>query len=163
MMTLESHRTERVQFVKAGNALFWSMGDLDGEMVKLFGRGVINTLAHDEGCAATLVRQRIKIAKTFPLEKRYPDVPFARYRAVYYAAGRTGSDPIVLLEEALAKGWHVRELAALGKRGDHVTQMRATCPGCSVSWTAVGPVSVQGRAVPCPLGCERTLGVFQAR
>src|SRR5262245_19575070 len=162
-MQLESYRTERVQFVKAGNALFWTMGDLDAEMVRLFGRGVINTLAHDEGCASTLVRQRINIACTFPQEKRYPDVPFSRYRAVYYAARRTRTDPLVLLEEALEKGWHVRELAALGIRGDHIAHMRATCPGCAVSWTAVGPIDVQGRAVPCPLGCERTLGVFQER
>jgi len=152
-----------VQYVKAGNALFWTMGDLDAQLVRLFGRGVINTLAHDEGCASTLVRQRIHLAATFAPEQRYPDVPFARYRAVYYAARRTGTDASVLLEEALAKGWHVRELAVIGKRGDLVTHMRATCPGCAVSWHAVGPVTVQGRAVPCPLGCERTLGVFQVR
>src|SRR5262245_6145488 len=158
---LEQHRTERVHYVQAGNALFWTMGDLDGELVRRFGRGVINTLAHDEGCAATLVRQRIKVAATFPPPVRYPDVPFYRYRAVYYAAGRTGTDPHQLLEEALAKGWGARELQAIGKHDDQlVTQFKGSCGGCKASWTGVGPSTLQGRMVPCPLGCERMLGVF---
>jgi hypothetical protein len=131
--SLERRLYERAQLVKARQAVYWSLGDLDAQCIREFGRGVIGSLADNEGVTKAYIRDRINVVVTFPEGTRHADVSPCIYQASMRAAHRTGGDPHHVLQQALSEGWAVRDLNVVGlanKGPVMVPVLRRLCEGC---------------------------------
>lgn len=95
--------------------LWWVSGDLTEALLRKFGRtmAVKSRIGMVFGCKARTVEYRAKAAVTFPVARRFPDVPTSLYKEALM-----WPNPIARLKSALAKGFNAYKLRLLRAGGD---------------------------------------------
>jgi hypothetical protein len=119
-------------------------------------RRLIGAMAEAAHCTMARVRQLGQVSATFGSEQRYPDKPWSLFRAVRAAAGRNQRDARTLLDEAVANGWGVPDLNAMGRAVPVALALRGDCAVCGsqvrvlIQGTAAARADVQALVLRCP-------------
>jgi rubrerythrin len=92
-------------------------------------RALLGQFAAHGHCSVKEVAERAAIAATFDYEAT-KDVAWVVLRACLAAAERTGREATAILDEALANGWHCKEIGKLGKLVKTPAEEPAVCPTC---------------------------------
>src|SRR3990167_7682668 len=113
---------------------FWTAADVAAYAVKHGTRKeqatAKRTLASAGHCTAAYVGQLARLSLAYGTESRHLDVSMALYRACLQAANQTGRKAADVLEDALAKGWHVADVAQLGRAPNVTVSLDAECMVC---------------------------------
>lgn len=105
-------------------------------------------LAH---CSTSYVRALHACADHYAPTHEYPSVSLGLFRACIAAATRTNQRAPDVLDDALAKGWHVREVQALGRAETVTYRLKPTaCPDCGAK-LGVTAMGMGGLPLPCPV------------
>jgi len=128
---LDNLRTEKRKMLAANRATWWALADLDAQAIAQHGAQVIDDLAGDEQCSRAHIKQRLALRSVFGEHRAELErVAFSVLRATANAAKRNGRDAWDLLQEALAAGWHVSNLDALGRTGRRRVEFKGHCDEC---------------------------------
>jgi hypothetical protein len=132
----------------AGRTTNWFAGDVLNEQLdearrdcpspRIFTRrkrAILGDFAAVGHCKRAMAGQLAMIAAAFPAEDdRLPDLSFAFYVEVCRAAQHTGREVLELFTTARDKGWHVKELKALGRNpAAQAVGLTATCDACGTA------------------------------
>jgi rubrerythrin len=143
-MTLDEHLDAFTQALATERATAFATGDtivaalreqrlqLAGQTVRRVAkarRTLLGQLAAAGHCSVKEVAERGAIAATFDREAT-KDVHWVVLRACLAAAQRTGREATAVLDEALANGWHCKEIGKLGAKVRAPTEEPAVCPTC---------------------------------
>lgn len=158
-MNLEEYKSQFVRVLEDVRALNWISGDIIAQAITQFGTSVLSDFASLARRSTMWARQVALVAMTFPEDKRYPDIPWSFYLKVAQRANKLQMDPIVLLEESLAKDASERDLAILGANSKEEIRMRKVCP-CGVKISFICPGDMAGKGIHCPL-CNEKLGIVE--
>ena len=152
-MTLEEVLQEFSRALEVERQANWVLGDIGGEAVKIFGKDIISKLAETARCSKERIRQLVVISFSFPVEYRYPDLPWSFYRKVYQTAKRTREDVLKVLELAVNNGWSDKDLVFY-KSDDAIrkTKFTSECSLCGSKITIDSNLET-GLSIYCPV-CE---------
>ena len=116
-------------------------------------------------CTTARVRQLGQVSGTFGDEQRYPDKAWALFRAVRNAANRNKLDARELLDDAIAKGWGVSELNALGRAVPVEVAASGECDDCgaTVRVKIVGQAAARAEVHALSIGCPVCVALAWAR
>jgi rubrerythrin len=127
---------ERAKAFEAGDVIVAALREqrlqLAGQTVRRVAkarRTLLGQLAAAGHCSVKEVAERGAIAATFDREAT-KDVHWVVLRACLAAAQRTGREATAVLDEALANGWHCKEIGKLGAKVRAPTEEPAVCPTC---------------------------------
>lgn len=167
MESLEAYLSQFATLAERERASRWALGDLVGEAIAEFGKGVIGKFAETGRCSKEHIRQLARIAKAFPPEYRYPDLDWSFYRGVYNAAKRTGKHVLGVLEEAMENEYSLRDLAGYGKEEASKARLSRRCEWCNTKVVVEADGGLAGERIYCPVcetqnGEKRLLGVLEA-
>jgi len=152
-VTLEEVLQEFSRALEVERQANWVLGDIGSEAVKIFGKDIISKLAETARCSKERIRQLITVAFSFPIEYRYPDVPWSFYRKVYQTAKRTREDVLKVLELAVSNGWSEKDLALYKADSDiKKTRFISECSACGSKITIDSNLE-SGLSIYCPV-CE---------
>lgn len=138
---------------------FWTAADVAAYAIRSGTRKeqaqAKRVLASAGHCTTAYVGQLARLSMAYGKELHLPDVAMALYRACLQAARRTGRKPADVLEDALAKGWHIAEVAALGRKPTATVGLDAECTACGTHVRLRRPGDhgkcFGGLRIPCPV------------
>lgn len=161
-MTLDEHLQQFATALISERDARWAAGDAIND-AGLLSAAVVGAFAAAGHCTTAFVRQLSSVARAFSHAQRFPDVSWTFYRSVLGAAKRLGRETAPLLDEAMAQGWHSKELAALGRVGPTVAALERDCGGCGAE-IRIRLAGCTGLGIACPVcqaeGRDEPLGVL---
>lgn len=134
----------------------WRKGDIIAEGLKKYGKQVIGKFAEIGRISSQTVKVYALVSIAFPEEKRYPDVPWSLYRAVYFKAKKLNIDPIEFLEFALENNMTARDVMRYMSEKSQKKIVK-TCQSCNIDVEIKGELQ-DGATIYCPV-CRRDIGV----
>jgi len=145
---------EAIQLLIAGKATQWAAGDklnestaglTSAERARCF--NAASSAAHQ---TTAYIRMLAQVSAAFPPEHRHEHVAWSLYRACVAAARRTKQSAPAVLGLALASGWHVPAVQALGRPAGACRSLDAKCPDCGGRIIFQMPGDASYPALPCP-------------
>lgn len=134
----------------------WEKGDIIAECIRRYGKDVIGKFAEVGRVSKQTIKVYALVSLVFPQDKRYPDVAWSLYRAVYFKAKKLNMDPIELLEFALQNNMTARDVMRY-KSEPKIQNMKRFCPACDIEVEIKGNIK-EGSTIYCPI-CRRDIGV----
>jgi hypothetical protein len=140
-------------FLRAGN-LQLKNGEMKPRDLARHRRTVARDLASVADCTANRIMQLAEVWGAFGAEGgRAEDKSWVLHRAALLAAKRTKRPPLDVLEEALAKGWSVADLATLGRTEAASRRLVAVCAACGAKVRVDAPRGCRAYDVTAALTC----------
>ncbi len=158
-MSLEERLDILAEYFAANRATNWVLGDEAANCVREFGKGVVSKIAEVGRCTKERINQLIRISAAFPEEKRYPDVDWSCYRAVFHASKRLSQNPMEVLDHVLDKEMSAADIAKLGADEKRRVRISRTCDWCSSKVTVVADGGLAGGKVYCPVCIAENLNI----
>lgn len=147
--SLEERLQDFANALEKERDLNWKLGEIVLEAVREHGKSVLSSFAQVANCSLSKISQLATVAAVFPPDQRSPEHSWSFHQRLYYKARQNNLDPVELLDEAVTKGWSLKDLATIGS--PKTVFLGKECPDCGAKITIRAPGEYKGMEIFCPV------------